>query len=151
MNKKLRFHNELLITLSAMLSAAFLAGCAGPSAGSGKTSEKTAEKRASEKAARTPYGSLTADAASYLTGLMEQDQLPGIRRRDHGTLMSAPTPLSEGEVSYPASVSFHVAKDGDASVYNYTLVKQNAAAPWQLAKAAREDKSGHVLEELLAP
>jgi hypothetical protein len=146
MSKKQKIFNQLLMASWCLLGVALLAGCASSS----PSAAEKAEQKAAAKAARTPYGKLIAEAAAYLIGLTEQDQLPGIRKNEHGSIESTPEVLGEGAVSYPASVVFRLAKDGDASVYRYTVVKQDPTAPWQLIKATREDKSGQVVADLLA-
>ncbi|MDB6113005.1 MAG: hypothetical protein JWR69_4755 [Pedosphaera sp.] len=145
MNEKRRILNTLLIAVWCILGAVLLAGCASPS-----TVAERKEQRAAEKAAKTPYGRLIAEGAAYLNWLTQQDKLPGIRRNDHGSIASAPEVLGEGAVTYPATVVFSLTKDRDPSAYEYTLLKPDPTAAWQLVKATRMDRNGRVLEDLLA-
>src|SRR4051794_25027470 len=84
MSKKQNLFNGLRTASVFLVGAMLLAGCASNS----PTAVEKAEQRAAAKAARTPYGKLIAEAAAYLVGLTEQDQLPGIHKREHGAIQS---------------------------------------------------------------
>jgi hypothetical protein len=128
--------NKLLIGFVSVLSAILFAGCA--------TSSDP------EKAAlQTPYGLLLQDAATYVDGLRVEDKLPGIRKGDHGSLMTIPEPVWDKGVTYPVTVVVRGTKKDADFLYRYTLLKSDSKADWQLIEATSWDKEGRVVEQLL--
>ena len=96
----------------------------------------------------TPKAKLLEDADRYVSELMAQNKLPGFSSTEHGKLIVS-APWKGGEVSYPASVTVRVWKQGDDSTYYYDLVKATNEAPWRLAEAIRCNKNDKVIERLL--
>ena len=136
MNTRATIRKELLVGFISVLSAALLAGCASSSL-------------PAEAAARTPYGKLLQDAATYIGDLKDEDKLPGFRKGDHGSISSIPEPLSEKEVAFPISVVLRATNTSDGSFYRYTVMKLNTEATWQMVEATRWDKNGQIEQLLL--
>jgi hypothetical protein len=117
-------------------ATALLVGCTG-----GPAPDKGAQNAAYEK--------LLRDAAGYVSNLRNQDKLPGFHPGDHGSLTSIPEPVWDNGPIYPVSVVLRGEKEGDESLYRYTIMKQNEQSPWRLVEATRWDKSGHVTQQML--
>ncbi len=88
------------------------------------------------------------EARDFFASLKEQDRLPGIAKNDHGSV-SASVDLSDKARlgTYPLSWTFYATKEGDPSIYHYTLVRPSSQAPWQLGQAWRTDSHGRLLEQ----
>lgn len=71
-------------------------------------------------------------AKSFLTGLRENDLLPGWSKGDEGTIYCEP---------YPDSVTFDGRKRGDAAIYHYKVEQPNNTGDWKLQKAWRTDQN----------
>ncbi len=136
MNTRTTLRSELLLGFIAVLSAFLLAGCASSS-------------DSAKAAARTPYGLLLQDAASYIQGLKAQGKLPGFHEGEHGLVTSIPEPVREKEVTFPVSVVLRATKEGSDPLYRYTIMKSDSGAPWKMIEATSWDKNGHVVEQLL--
>ena len=96
----------------------------------------------------TPKAKLLEDAGTYVSELKAQNRLPGFTSTEHSRLIASTPWKGGGEVSYPASVTVRVWKQGDDSTYYYALVKDTQEAPWRLAEATRCDKNDKVIEQL---
>jgi hypothetical protein len=83
-------------------------------------------------------------AKKFLKNLKENGQQPGWSKDDHGAFRSYP------EVS-PDSVTFNLQKNGDSSIYHYTVTRSSKDSPWKLQKAWRTDQSGQTIEEYPVP
>lgn len=102
---------------------------------------------ASQQAAvRSPKAQLVQDAEKYVSELKAQDKLPGYSSAENGKLIAL-APFDRGHVSYPASVTVRAWKQGDDSMYCYTLEKHTKDSPWRLVRAIRLDNHGKVTEQ----
>lgn len=117
-------------------ASTLLVGCA-----SGPAPQKGAQNAAYER--------LLRDAAAYIGNLRDQDKLPGFHPGDHGSLTSIPEPVWANGPIYPVSVVLRGEKEGDESLYRYTIAKQHESSTWRLVEATRWDKSGHATEQML--
>lgn len=116
----------------SLIAGLALAGCVSP-----------------EAAERSPQGRLLNNAVAYFVDLLCQNKIPGLRSGECGKLVTEGLPLRRGVITYPASVTIHITKKGDDSVYLYTVVKDTADSSWRLAAGTRSDKAGHVVHELI--
>ena len=82
--------------------------------------------------ATTQDGSdLSSEAAEFVKTLMEQNQLPGFTKDEHGTARSMEPILSEMRTAvYPVTRTIHVQKDGKPFDYQYTVKKSSNHDKW---------------------
>jgi hypothetical protein len=96
---------------------------------------------------RSAEGNLLQDAEQYARNLNHQGKLPGYTGKDLDQVI-AMAPWTGGEVSYPASVTVHVWKVGDETIYSYDLVKDSPQSAWQLTKATHLDQQNKFIADL---
>ena len=102
-------------------------------------------------------GASTVDAGEFLLSLAKQGKLPGFAPGEHGVMRAGIVdgqgniPAAAAPGSYPISRGITFSKDGDTSVYFYTVVQASNHAPWQLQKAWRTDADGKVVENYPIP
>jgi hypothetical protein len=90
----------------------------------------------------------TIAAGEYLHTLHNEGRLPGDSKLDRGQMTTDKLPLTGfKELVYPFSRTFQVVKEGDPSIYHYTVGRQSKESPWQLERAWRTDSAGKVVEE----
>jgi hypothetical protein len=89
-------------------------------------------------------------AEGYMVGLQDRYELPGFCEGEHGTLNSFLNSRSLNG-SFPAARSFTATKQGDASTYHYTVLRQSVDNPWSLQRAWRTAPDGSVAEEYCIP
>jgi hypothetical protein len=104
-----------------------------------------------------PGGPLTLDAASFLKGLAEQHQLPGllkVRKKWRKPKISFAIGLELDDLvkaaetsGYPASRRFYGQRSDDPLKIFYVVERASEDSPWRLQKAWRVAADGDVLEE----
>src|SRR5689334_376736 len=67
---------------------------------------------------RSAEGNLLQDAEQYVRNLNHQGKLPGYSSKELDQVI-AMAPWTGGELSYPASVTVQVWKEGDDTMYSY--------------------------------
>ncbi|WP_150107513.1 hypothetical protein [Pedosphaera parvula] len=82
-------------------------------------------------------------ADRFLIDLKENNQLPGWSKTDHGQMINPR--------AYSNPVTFTSKKNGDSSVYHYTVIRASKDSSWKLQKAWRTDQNDKVIEELPVP
>lgn len=101
---------------------------------------------------------VTNDAAgeSFVAGrvleqMWDKGLLPGALKEEHGTLNLDPILLVVSNraviMTFPASLTFHLIKNGETSTNNYTLIKQTENSDWKLRRAWEIDSNGQVIQE----
>lgn len=91
-------------------------------------------------------------ALRLLKNLKQKDQVPGWPKRDKapayfdafGSVLGHYD--ASGDPDFNSIVCF-LLKDGDSSVYHYTIVRDSKDSPWRLQKASRTDRSGQVIQD----
>lgn len=90
-------------------------------------------------------------AALFLKRLLDQGLLPGVSKGEHGDMTSdmVDSVISNKAVAmtYPASRTFRLVKDGETSTNNYILLKQSNDSEWKLQKAWLTDSNGQIIKE----
>jgi hypothetical protein len=93
----------------------------------------------------------TVIAAAAIKQILDQGHLPGVSKGEHGDISFDAGPLVISNVAvamtYPASRTLHLVKDGETSTNNYVLVKQTKDSEWKLQKAWLTDSNGQVIQE----
>lgn len=79
----------------------------------------------------------------FLMDLKKRGQLPGWAKDDHGRL----------DYSGPHSnaLTFTCSKNGDSSIYHYTIARASKDSPWKLQKAWQTNQNGRTIEEYPVP
>jgi hypothetical protein len=91
---------------------------------------------------------LVVDATQFLDGLKAKSALPGWSKNDKGQVSgSREIPVE----SYPFSWSLNIQKNGDSTVYHYTVVRESKNSPWKLQKASHTDAKGRLIKEYPVP
>jgi len=96
---------------------------------------------------RSAEGDLLQDAEKYVRNLNHQGKLPGYTSKELDQVI-AMAPWRGGEISYPASVTVQVWKEGDDSMYCYDVVKEGPQAGWRLKKATHLDTQNKLIADL---
>jgi hypothetical protein len=98
---------------------------------------------------RTSVGPLPDDgvgaAVHFLQALREEGQLPGWSKDEHGRPKGVQMDFDFN------SATVEVEKNGDSSIYHYTVTRASEAGPWKLQKAWRTDQTGRTLKEYPLP
>jgi hypothetical protein len=98
---------------------------------------------------RTSIGPLAdagiAAARDLLVKLKEENQLPGMSKDAHETQKRVTIDFSF------RTAAFDLVKNGDSSVYHYTVIRASKGIRWKLRKAWRTDDNGKVHEEFPVP
>jgi hypothetical protein len=87
-------------------------------------------------------------AFEFLIQLKKENQLPGASKNGHGR---AGSQVNHKDSPYLDSATFNMLKNGDSSVYFYTVVRTSERGPWKLEKAWRTDQNGHTIEKYPLP
>lgn len=83
--------------------------------------------------------------------LREQGKVPGIVKGEKGSL-SAFLPYDEiASQNYPMSRTLEVRKQGDDSIYHYTMIRVGLESDWKLTKGWRTGNDSKVIEEFTVP
>ena len=85
-----------------------------------------------------------AAALNFITDLKKANQIPGWLKTDHGT-------INFESHSDTETFGFAASKQGDSSVYHYTVARASKDTHWKLQKAWRTDQTGHTIEEYPLP
>jgi hypothetical protein len=83
----------------------------------------------------------------FMVSLKKKGQLFGCSKDDK---ISINTDVDLPE-AYPESVIFNGRKNGDSSIYHYTITRPSKDDPWKLQKAWQTDAKGRVVEEYPVP
>ena len=86
---------------------------------------------------------------AFISNLQEKQQLPGFANGEHGTLKSF-LGARDLNVTFPATRSFTASKQGEASIYHYTVYRASEEDGWRLLRAWRTNPKGGT-EELPVP
>jgi len=82
-------------------------------------------------------------ALRFLKGLKKKGQLPGWSKNDEVT-----TAMFHFYIHYPDRVTIDdFMKQGDSSIYHYTVARASKDSPWRLQKAWRTDRNDHTIQE----
>lgn len=81
-------------------------------------------------------------AQTLLNILKKKGRLPGWSKDE-----AAPAYRDAFAYPDPQSLILDLLKNGDSSIYRYTVTRASEAAPWKLQKAARKDQKGDTLEQ----
>lgn len=97
-----------------------------------------------------PKGS--AAALRLLKNLKQKNQVPGWPKHDNASAYldafgSVLGPCNAFGVPDFNSIVCFLLKDGDSSVYHYTIARDSKDSPWRLQKASRTNRSGQVIQE----
>ena len=89
-------------------------------------------------------------AEAFLSGLQNRKQLPGFPKAEHGTLTGT---ISARDLNpaYPVTRSFTATKQGDTSIYHYSVYRGTQKSDWKLQRAWRTSSDGRVTEEYVVP
>jgi Peptidase of plants and bacteria len=90
-----------------------------------------------------PAGMLTREAGEFMINQQRNGELPGFLKTDP---IQFGMPDGANSDEYPIRRTFHCSKNGDSSLYNYTIFRSSKTSAWELKKAWRTGK-GHLLEE----
>ena len=85
----------------------------------------------------------------FLIQLHRNDQLPGWSQNVHGR--TTEFHFNHDDSPYLDSATMSILKNGDSSVYHYTVIRTSKRGPWKLQKAWRTDSDGKTLEEYPVP
>lgn len=108
---------------------------------------------------KDPQGRLTllqyftqpgGSAESYLITLQQKKELPGFTKGEHGSLTGFAQHQDMDPV-FPAVRTFTASKQGDDSVYHYTVSRESLDTAWTLQRAWRTNADGTPLEEYPLP
>jgi hypothetical protein len=88
-------------------------------------------------------------ALKFLLQLKDKNQLPGCSKNDHGK--ATDFHCNHDDSPYLDSATCNLLKNGDSSIYHYTVNRTSKRGPWKLQKAWRTDASGKTLEEYPVP
>jgi hypothetical protein len=91
-----------------------------------------------------PEGSTAALA--LLKDLKKKGQVPGWAKNDNQAYS-----LEAFSYPDPQSLILSLVKDGNSSIYKYTVTQISEASPWKLQKAWRTDQAGSTVEEYSLP
>ncbi len=90
--------------------------------------------------------SAAKSAAKFLKNLETKGQLPGWSKND-----AIASNHITYHFSYPNTVIFDIPKEGDFSIYHYTVSHASSDGPWQLEKAWRTDANGNTIKQYPLP
>jgi len=93
--------------------------------------------------------SAAESAVEFLKRLKENGQLPGWSKHDEGAIRE--TVRFNWYKVYPESAALDAQKNGDSSIYHYTLSRVSEGSPWKLERAWRTDPNGRTIEEYPVP
>ncbi len=93
--------------------------------------------------------SMGKSALKSLFRLKVKNQLPGVSKNDKGR--TTDFHYDHGDSPYLDSVTWDNLKNGDSSIYHYTLICTSKHGSWKLQKAWRTDDRAKVLEEYPVP
>jgi len=82
---------------------------------------------------------------AWLLDLKKTGRLPGWSKDGHGRANGVQFRFGSNSATVEAR------KNGDPSVYHYTVTRATATGPWKLQKAWRTDQAGHTLEKYPVP
>ena len=99
--------------------------------------------------AQAAVKSAAESALEYLKNLKEDGKVPGWSKQDKGTIRE--TVRFSNYESYPKSATLDAQKNGDSSIYHYTVTRASEEGPWKLQKAWRTDPDDHTIEEYPVP
>ncbi len=102
-----------------------------------------------------PGGPLTLDAANFLKGLIEKDQLPGVvrsKKKKHKVSFTLGLELDDAlkqvnATGLPASRTFYGQRSDEAFKIFYRVNRVSEEGPWKLERAWRAAPDGQLLEE----
>lgn len=92
---------------------------------------------------------MAKSALKFLIQLHRKDQLPGWSKNVHGRTTEFHSTYNDSP--YLDSATLYILKNGDSSVYHYTVIRTSKRGPWKLQKAWRTDQNGHTIEEYPLP
>ena len=92
---------------------------------------------------------MAKSALKFLIQLHRKDQLPGWSQNVHGSTTEFHS--THDDSPYLDSATLYILKNGDSSVYHYTIIRTSKRGPWKLQKAWRTDQNGHTIEEYPLP
>jgi hypothetical protein len=93
---------------------------------------------------------VTANSAlKFLIQLSKTNHLPGASK--NGTGKTTDFHYNHDDSPYLDSVTWTGLKNGDVSIYHYTVIRTSKRDPWKLQKAWRTDQNGHTIEEYPLP
>jgi hypothetical protein len=92
---------------------------------------------------------MAKSALEFLIQLHRKYQLPGWSKNVHGR--TTDFNFNHDDSPYLDSATWYILKNGDPSVYHYTLTRTSRRGPWKLQKAWRTDQHGHTIEEYPLP
>lgn len=98
----------------------------------------------------TATATVTAKSAlEFLIQLNKKNPLPGASKNDKGK--TTDFHYNHDDSPYLDSVTWYLRKNGDVSVYHYTVIRTSKRGPWKLQKAWRTDQNGHEIQEYRLP
>jgi len=102
-----------------------------------------------DKNAKAKAMMVAKSALKFLIRLGKENQLPGASKNEHGR--TTDFHFNHEDSPYLDSVTWYILKNGDASIYHYTVTRTSKHGAWKLQKAWRTDASGNVLQEYAVP
>jgi len=102
-----------------------------------------------DKNAKAKAMTVAKSALKFLIRLGKENQLPGASKNEHGR--TTDFHFNHEDSPYLDSVTWYTLKNGDASIYHYTVTRTSKHGAWKLHKAWRTDASGNVLQEYAVP
>ncbi len=92
---------------------------------------------------------MAKSALEFLIQLNKENQLPGSSKNDHGR--TTDFHFNHEDSPYLDSATWYLLKNGDSSIYHYTVTRTSKDGSWKLQKAWRTDDNGKTLEEYPIP
>ena len=83
-------------------------------------------------------------AMKFLNDLKEKGRRPGWTKNDEGEIRPFPEACSN-------SLTFNARKNGDSSIYHYTVARASKDGPWKLQRAWQTDTNEHLVKEYPVP
>ena len=93
--------------------------------------------------------SAAESAVEFLKSLKANGRVPGWSKGEKGAIHTA-LRFNYYDL-YPLSSTLDAQKNGDSSVYHYTVTRAAENGPWKLEKAWRTDQDNHTIEEYPVP
>lgn len=92
---------------------------------------------------------MAQSTVKFLIQLHSKNQLPGWAKNVHGR--TTDFNFNHDDSPYLDSATMSILKNGDSSVYHYTVNRTSKRGPWKLQKAWRTDQNGHTMVEYPLP
>ena len=110
-------------------------------------------KRTESLIKNSPAVASFMEAANRVEALLQQGNLPGFNKEDHGLIRSPGIELNSNTnlvLVYPREVSMQVEKAGEENVIYWLVLRKNEeATKWEIVEAWKTDSRGQRREGLI--